>query len=250
MTDADRAAGVVRDRVGRLAGSDRRVPPDFPVREVLVTYTARDGTVKTLRLLSDLLDVPASVVAELYRHRWQIELFFRWLKVHASFEHLTSHSRNGITPGFYVAVIAAMLLCLHTQKPLSKYGYNLLVPRARPRSRWLPRAWAPSSTCCRSWRTASASGNATANARRRSGPRKNGLEAAGPSRARAGGRGRRTRRIPAGLRLPVPAATPLKTPPKVRGKPHGGPGQYWALPAEPCPFQNIFRTAKRRIYDP
>jgi hypothetical protein len=66
------------------------------------------------------------VIAELYRYRWQIELFFRWLKAHANFRHLTSHSRNGITLSFYVATIAAMLLCLHTQGPLSKYGYNLL----------------------------------------------------------------------------------------------------------------------------
>jgi hypothetical protein len=39
---------------------------------------------------------------------------------------LTSHSRNGITLSFYVAVIAAMLMCLLTQRPLSKYGYNML----------------------------------------------------------------------------------------------------------------------------
>ena len=126
LTDADRAAGVVGDRVGRLVGSDTRDPPDAAVREVVVAYTARDGTSKTLRLLTDLLDLPARVVAELYRYRWQIELFFRWLKVHAHFRHLTSHSRKGVTLSFYVAVIAAMLMCLRTQKPLSKYGYNLL----------------------------------------------------------------------------------------------------------------------------
>jgi len=126
LTDADRAAGVIGDRVGRLAGSDTRDPPDAAVREVVVAYTARDGTSKTLRLLTDLLDLPARVVAELYRYRWQIELFFRWLKVHAHFRHLTSHSRTGVTLSFYVAVIAAMLMCLRTQKPLSKYGYNLL----------------------------------------------------------------------------------------------------------------------------
>jgi transposase len=126
LAAADREAGVVSDRVGRLAGSDTRTPPAARLREVLVVYTARDGTQKTLRLLTDLLDLPAWAVAELYRHRWQVELFFRWLKVHANFRHLTSHSRNGVTLSFYVAVIAAMLMCLRTQKALSKYGYNLL----------------------------------------------------------------------------------------------------------------------------
>jgi hypothetical protein len=126
LTDADRAAGVVGDRVGRLTGSDARTPPDAAVREVVVSYTARDGTTKTLRLLTDLLDLPARVVAELYRHRWQVELFFRWLKCHANFRHLTSHSRNGVTLSFHVAVIACLLMCLRTQRPLSLYGYNLL----------------------------------------------------------------------------------------------------------------------------
>lgn len=126
LTDNDRKAGVLSDRIGRLAGSDRRTPPDFTVREVIVSYTHRDGTVKTLRLLTDLLELPACVIAELYRYRWQIELFFRWLKVNASFHHLTSHNRNGITLSFYIAVIAVLLMCLQTQRPLSKYGYNLL----------------------------------------------------------------------------------------------------------------------------
>jgi hypothetical protein len=126
LTDNDRKAGILSDRIGRLAGSDRRTPPDFTVREVVISYTHRDGTVKTLRLLTDLLELPACVIAELYRYRWQIELFFRWLKVNASFHHLTSHNRNGITLSFYIAVIAVLLMCLQTQRPLSKYGYNLL----------------------------------------------------------------------------------------------------------------------------
>ena len=130
LTERDREAGVVSDKAGRLTGSDTRTPPDAELREVLVVYTARDGTGKTLRLLTDLLDLPAWAVAELYRHRWQVELFFRWLKVHANFRHLTSHSRNGVTLSLYVAVIAAMLVCLRTQKPLSKYGYNLMAMAA------------------------------------------------------------------------------------------------------------------------
>ena len=127
LTDADRQAGVVSDRVGRLCGSThRRNAPDRILREVLVTYLDRAGKPRTLRLLTDLLDLPAHLVAALYRWRWQVELFFRWLKVSANFTHLTSHSRNGVTLSFYVATIAAMLMCLRTGRPLSKYGYNLL----------------------------------------------------------------------------------------------------------------------------
>src|SRR5258708_1913070 len=127
LSEADRQAGVLYDRVGHLGGSDRRTPTGATVREVVVRFTGRDGSIKTLRLLTDLHDLPAHVIADLYRHRWQIELFFRWLKVHASFRHLTSHSRNGTALSFYVAVIATLLMAVVTRRPLSKYGYNLLV---------------------------------------------------------------------------------------------------------------------------
>jgi hypothetical protein len=130
LSDADRAAGVVSDRVGYLTSSHaprgEDAAPKVMLREVRIDYVDRQGKHKQLRLLTDLLALPAHLIAELYRHRWQVELFFRWLKVHANFRHLTSHSKNGVTLGFYVAVIAMMLTCLHTQAPLSKYGYNMM----------------------------------------------------------------------------------------------------------------------------
>jgi hypothetical protein len=79
-----------------------------------------------VRLLTSILDVPAHVVGELYRLRWKIELFFRWLKVHAHFEHLISHSENGVATGFYIAVIAVLLMYIRTQRPVSKYAYAML----------------------------------------------------------------------------------------------------------------------------
>ena len=96
------------------------------MREVRVAYTDRHGKQRVLRLLTTLLDPPAHVIATLYRYRWQIELFFRWLKVHANFRHLTSHSKNGVTLSFYVAVIAQLLISLHTNQPLNRYGLMAL----------------------------------------------------------------------------------------------------------------------------
>lgn len=49
-------------------------------------------------------------VAELYRLRWEIETFFRFLKQHLSFAHLTSHQENGIRVMIWTALIAALLL--------------------------------------------------------------------------------------------------------------------------------------------
>jgi hypothetical protein len=127
LTQQDRAAGIISDRIGYLSGSHgNTAPPKTKLREVIVGYTDRQGVYRQLRLLTDLLDLSAYAVAEFYRERWKIELFFRWLKVSANFSHLCSHSKNGISLSFHVAVIAALLMVLRTGKPLSVYGYSML----------------------------------------------------------------------------------------------------------------------------
>jgi hypothetical protein len=141
LDEADYQAGVLGDRIGRLVGSPhtaaaaRRIGGQ-PLREVIVFDPRNpkgpegpegpERPIRPIRLITSLLDVPAHVIAELYRWRWQIELFFRWLKVHAHFEHLISRSRNGMTMGFHVAVIAVLLIYLRTGRPMSRYAFNLL----------------------------------------------------------------------------------------------------------------------------
>ena len=120
LTDRDRADGVGGDRRGFLPG---RGAPDRQMRELILTDPL---TGQGIRVLTSLLDVPAYVIGVLYRHRWQIELFFRWLKVWGNFEHLISHSRNGLTIQFYIAVIGVLLTYLATGHRVSKYAVSLL----------------------------------------------------------------------------------------------------------------------------
>ena len=125
LSDPDPALGVLCDTVGVLTGQPPgRLSPTTPLREVLIADLKNPGHV--IRLLTNRMDVPAYLVGEVYRCRWQIELFFRWLKVHASFRHLISHSKNGITLGFYVAVIGTLLMYLHTGRKVSKYAFGML----------------------------------------------------------------------------------------------------------------------------
>ena len=126
LTETDIRAGIISDRVGFLPGSFCNTPPKGMLREIILEYTDRQGQLRRLRLLTDLLNLPAHTVAELYRERWKIELFFRWLKVSANFRHLTSHSKNGVSLSFHVAVIAALLMVLRTGCPLSIHGYQLM----------------------------------------------------------------------------------------------------------------------------
>jgi hypothetical protein len=123
----DTAAGVVSDRVGRFATphAERQGIDDAVFREVVVSFEA-DGETKTLRLITDLMEVPASAIATLYRWRWQVELFFRWMKSLANFGHLISHTREGVLTHLYVTIIATLLMYLHTGHRPSKYLFTLL----------------------------------------------------------------------------------------------------------------------------
>jgi Transposase DDE domain len=127
LEEQGRAARVVSDRIGYFLTSDssRHPLPRIRLREVVVECEER-GEPATLRLVTNLLDAPAHVVATLYRYRWQVELFFCWLKSYANFGHLVSHSREGVETHFYVTIIAVLLMYLHTGYRPSKYLFALV----------------------------------------------------------------------------------------------------------------------------
>ncbi|MGO8658986.1 transposase, partial [Rhizobium ruizarguesonis] len=73
-------------RIGLLPArqaKSRRNPFSDPVREV----TVRTDTGKVLRILSNDLEAPAQEIADLYKRRWAIELFFRWVKQTLKIRH-------------------------------------------------------------------------------------------------------------------------------------------------------------------
>ncbi len=117
-------ASVLRDIVVRLGGKDKQ--PDHPVRVILIQTTPhqktggrKGGTAGPpsdgiLRIATNLLDVPAEVVADIYRHRWTIELFFRFFKHVLGCRHLLSTDPRGIQIQAYLAIIACLLISLWT----------------------------------------------------------------------------------------------------------------------------------------
>jgi hypothetical protein len=121
----DLAAGVTSDRTGRFVTAHGQAPP-VRLRETILEIDVR-GRRQRLRLISNLTDgVSAAPIGLLYRQRWQVELFFRWLKCFGHFNHLLSTSRQGVQAQFYVTVIAAMLMYLHTGGRPSKYLFSLM----------------------------------------------------------------------------------------------------------------------------
>lgn len=127
LTPSDIDAGVVSDQVGRLPGSKgAAVLGGHPIRLVVVRAIDRTGQEQTIRLATTLLDVSAAVIGKLYRHRWKIELFFRWLKCVAGCRYLLSQSREGVEVQFYVAMIMALLSFLRHGRRLSKHTLGAL----------------------------------------------------------------------------------------------------------------------------
>jgi hypothetical protein len=114
-----RQAGVTRDVVLSAVGGKHRaqiLPP--PVRLVVVDTVDRQGQPLQLFLLTNRLDLPSELVALAYRHRWSIELFFRWMKSVLKARHLIAHSANGVALQMYAALIVSLLLVLYTgRKP-------------------------------------------------------------------------------------------------------------------------------------
>jgi hypothetical protein len=100
---------IVADRVIRLAGrlaGNRRNPLDRPLREIHV----RIDTGKILRLVSNDLHTAAEDIAEHYKTRWQIELFFRWVKQTLKIRRFLGTSHNAVRTQIAVALIAYLLL--------------------------------------------------------------------------------------------------------------------------------------------
>ena len=127
------------DAVVRL-GQDRKAAdrPDHPVRLVFIQTTPHHKRGKSgggtagprsdgvLRIATNLLDVPAEVIAFLYQHRWTIEIFFRFLKHILGCRHLLSTDPAGVEIQAYCAIIACLLIALWTGRQPTKRTYEMI----------------------------------------------------------------------------------------------------------------------------
>ena len=116
LTDSDRAAGVTWQGMVRLGDKWQ----GEPIRVVKVEV---DG--KELLLATDL-EIEAELIALIYRYRWQIELFFKWMKSILGNRHLMAESPEGVAIQTYSALIAALMLQLLTGKRPTKRAMELI----------------------------------------------------------------------------------------------------------------------------
>jgi hypothetical protein len=109
LTEADRRAGVVWDRQVRLG-----VHGHGPVLRVVRVEANGD----VFQLVTTREDLSAELIGLIYRQRWQIELFFKWIKTILNCRHWLAESPSGVQIQIYCVLIASLLLMLWTgQRP-------------------------------------------------------------------------------------------------------------------------------------
>ena len=102
-------SNILSDRIGHLPArlaKHRKNPLQVPVRELRVII----DTGKILRIVTNDLDAPAEEIADLYKQRWQIELFFRWVKQTLRIKRFIGVSENAVRIQIAVALIAFLVL--------------------------------------------------------------------------------------------------------------------------------------------
>lgn len=105
----ERNTGIVCDQTVVLEGfySHER----YPAHLRRIRYKDPD-TGKTLVFLTNQWQVPALTIATLYRLRWQVELFFRWIKQHLRIKRFFGTSENAVKPQIWIAVSVYVLIAL------------------------------------------------------------------------------------------------------------------------------------------
>lgn len=139
LTTEDIDSKVVMDAVvslGDYQGATER--PDHPLRLVVVSTTPHEKRGKAnggstgpasngqLLLATNLLDLPAWIIALLYRYRWTVEIFFRFFKHTLGCRSLLSHDPVGIEIQTYCAIIACMLISLWTGRKPTLRTYEMI----------------------------------------------------------------------------------------------------------------------------
>jgi hypothetical protein len=105
----DRSAGLICDQTVVLQGPKTSTLYPEPLRRIRV----RDlETGKRITLLTNHFGLSAATTAELYRHRWQVELFFKWIKQHLRIKAFYGTSENAVKTQIWIAISVYVLVAI------------------------------------------------------------------------------------------------------------------------------------------
>lgn len=129
--------GVLWDIVVRMGTASKpEAQPDHLIRVIQIQTTPHTnrgkyrggstGSDGILRIATNLMDVPAEIIAEIYRHRWLIEVLFRFFKHVLGCRNLLSHDPVGIEIQTYCAIIACLLISLYSGRKPTLRTYEMI----------------------------------------------------------------------------------------------------------------------------
>ena len=122
--EVDKSTGLRCDQVIRLSVyKTRKCYPD-KLRRVKYHDNQTD---KILVFLTNNFDIPALTVAELYRNRWRVELFFKWIKQHLKIKTFFGTSPNAVKTQIWIAIsIYVMVAIIRKMEKIELNRYTIL----------------------------------------------------------------------------------------------------------------------------
>jgi hypothetical protein len=108
-TKTDRSTGVVCDQL--IAMNGYYVAKDYPEHLRRVRFKDPE-TGKNLIFLTNNTTLPALTIAALYKNRWQVELFFKWIKQHLRIKKFLGTSQNAVKAQIWCAVSTYVLIAI------------------------------------------------------------------------------------------------------------------------------------------
>ncbi len=105
----DKSKGVLCDQSIILTGVNSATDYPQPLRRIKY-YDAK--TSKTFNFLTNNFAIPAQTVADLYRYRWQVELFFKWIKQHLRIKSFFGISENAVKSQIWIAISVYVLVAI------------------------------------------------------------------------------------------------------------------------------------------
>lgn len=121
---ADKQSGVRCDQTGTLKGFYSL--KGYPEKIRRIRFYDQEQN-RYLVFLTNNFQLKATEIAELYKHRWKVELFFKWIKQHLKITAFWGRSINAVKTQVYIAIITYILVAIIKQKLKSTYScYEIL----------------------------------------------------------------------------------------------------------------------------
>jgi hypothetical protein len=122
--EVDRTTGLRSDQTVRFQDRRTKRRHPLPLRRVTFYDTERQ---RRLILVTNHFQLPALSIAQLYRCRWQIELFFKWIKQHLRIKHFFGQSPNAVKTQVWIAISSYVLVAiLKRELKLTRSQYEIL----------------------------------------------------------------------------------------------------------------------------